>query len=95
MREKKGLTQEQMEEKTDINARYLSAIECGKRNVTIDTLNKISDGLGVELYELFICWKGEDEESVIRKAFEKLLKEMKGEEIKICFDILRRIKTSF
>ena len=32
---------------------YLSNVERGKANVSIDTLAKIADGLGVELRDLF------------------------------------------
>lgn len=90
-REERKLTQEDMEEKTGINARYLSAIECGKRNVTLDTLDKIAKGLGIELYELLLPWEGGDSEQKIKRAFEKLINELKGEELRLCFDILRRI----
>ncbi len=91
LREERRLTQEDMEEKTGINARYLSAIECGKRNVTLDTLDKIARGLGVELYELLLPWEGGDSEQKIKRAFEKLINEVKGEELRLYFDILRRI----
>jgi len=93
LREAKKLTQEDMEEKIGINARYLSAIENGKRNVTVDTLEKIAKGLGIELYELFLCWEGEDSDRAIRTALEKALIELKGEELRMYFDILRRIIT--
>lgn len=49
IREKAGLTQEQLEEKTGVNTKYISAIERGQKNVTIKTLDKIANGLGVEL----------------------------------------------
>ncbi len=84
-REEKKMTQEDMEEKTGVNSRYLSAIECGKRNVTLDTLGKIAKGLGVELYKLLLPWEGKDSEEKIRKAFEKLLNEVKGQELRLSF----------
>ena len=53
IREKKGLTQEQLEEKTGVNTKYISAVERGQKNVTIKTLEKIATGLDIELYQLF------------------------------------------
>src|SRR3989338_9606528 len=54
IREKKGLTQEQMEERTGVNTKYISAVERGQKNVTIKTLEKLAAGLDVELYQLFL-----------------------------------------
>lgn len=53
LRELKGLTQEQFEELSGINARYLSAIERGTKSVTIDVVDRIAKGLGVEPFSLF------------------------------------------
>ena len=32
---------------------YMSKIEAGKQNLTLETLNKICEGLGITLKELF------------------------------------------
>ena len=52
--ERRGMTQEALEEKTGLNAKYISAIERGQKNVTVKTLERIALGLGIELYELFL-----------------------------------------
>ncbi len=50
----KKLTQEQMEHKTGIKREYLSKIETGGLpNVTIKTLKKITDALGIPLSKFF------------------------------------------
>ena len=33
---------------------YISAIECGKRSIALDNIQKIADALGVETYLLFM-----------------------------------------
>ncbi len=50
----KRLTQEQMEHKTGIKREYLSKIETGGLpNITIKTLKKITDALGIPLSKFF------------------------------------------
>jgi transcriptional regulator with XRE-family HTH domain len=54
MRVAKRYTQEQMEIKTGIKREYLSKIETGGLpNITIKTLKKITDALGVSLSKFF------------------------------------------
>lgn len=38
---------------SDLSARYISAIECGRYCPTFDTVEKIAKALDVEGYELF------------------------------------------
>lgn len=52
-RELKGLTQEELAEKIDINCRSLSFIECGTNFVTADTLEKLCNELLVTPKQLF------------------------------------------
>ncbi len=53
IREAKGLTQEGLAEKMDINTVYLSNIERGVANPTLDMLIKLTDALEIEMWELF------------------------------------------
>ena len=50
---KLGLTQEEFAEMLDFDRTYLSRIESGKQNITIDTLAFICDKLQVSLAEFF------------------------------------------
>jgi len=52
-RELRGLTQEQLAEKMDLNCRSLSFLECGTNFVTADTLDKICILLEVTPKQLF------------------------------------------
>ena len=47
LRVARGMTQERLAEVMDINAKYLSNIERGKKNPTFDMLIKLVDALGV------------------------------------------------
>ena len=54
LRRAKGWTQEQLADKAGMEYKYLGAIERGKKNVTIDNIDKIRKGLGVDVYQLFL-----------------------------------------
>lgn len=48
------MTQEELAEKLSVDPHYLSDIECGRRNITLKTICKISDALHVGIEQLFI-----------------------------------------
>lgn len=52
IRAAKGLTQEQVEERSGFSQQYLSGLERGKRNPTIVTLHELALALGVTHEEL-------------------------------------------
>jgi len=52
IRKEKGLTQEQLSERSGLSQQYLSGLEQGRRNPTIVTLYEIASALGVTHVEL-------------------------------------------
>lgn len=52
IRRDKGLTQEQLAERSGLSQQYLSGLEQGRRNPTIVTLYEIACALGVSHLEL-------------------------------------------
>jgi transcriptional regulator with XRE-family HTH domain len=52
IRREKGLTQEQVEERSGFSQQYLSDLERGRRNPTIITLYELAQALGVDHVEL-------------------------------------------
>ncbi|MBQ2262410.1 MAG: helix-turn-helix transcriptional regulator [Loktanella sp.] len=52
LRKDKGLTQEQLEERSGFSQQYLSGLERGQRNPTVITLYELSEALGVSCVEL-------------------------------------------
>ncbi len=55
VREEKGMTQEQLAEKANVNRSLLNQLETGKlKNTSINTLQKIADTLNCKIIELFI-----------------------------------------
>lgn len=55
VREEKGMTQEQLAEKANVNRSLLNQLETGKlKNTSINTLQKIADTLNCKITDLFI-----------------------------------------
>lgn len=53
-RNKMGVSQEQFADKAGLHRTYISAIECGKRSISLDNIQKIAEALEIEAYLLFI-----------------------------------------
>ncbi len=54
-RERAGLTQEQLAERADVSARFISLLETGKRQPSLSALAALSDGLGVPMSEIIVA----------------------------------------
>jgi transcriptional regulator with XRE-family HTH domain len=75
LRRLRGLTQEQLAEHIEINPKYLSSIERGVENPTLDLLCRLARGLQVDLYELFQFEEGATPAQLRRKV-ERLMAEV-------------------
>ena len=53
LRTKTGLSQERFALKIGMDRTYFASVELGKRNIALKNLEKIANGLGVTLSELF------------------------------------------
>ena len=53
LREQQGLSQRRFSLMLGMDRTYLIAVEHGRRNIAIDNISKIANGLGVTLSELF------------------------------------------
>jgi len=53
LRERKGWTQQELADKAKVHQTYLSGVENGHRNLTVDVLERITTALGKELADLF------------------------------------------
>ena len=49
-----GLSQEQFAERCGLHRTYISALERGKRSISLKNIQLIADALGVDTYLLFI-----------------------------------------
>lgn len=53
-RKRLGVSQEAFADIAGLHRTYISAVECGKRSIALDNVQKIADALGVETYLLFM-----------------------------------------
>ena len=90
IRNGKGVTQEQLSENVGINAKYLSSIERGKENPTLNTLLKLVRSLDVGLDEFFSNIQIEDPANK-RALINTLLDEADDEQLKLSYKILSAI----
>ena len=49
-----GLSQESFAEKCGLHRTYISAIECYRRSISLENVQRIADTLGIETYKLFM-----------------------------------------
>ena len=48
----KNLSQEKLAEKCGMHRTYISAIECGRRSISLENIQRIADSLDIEPYLL-------------------------------------------
>ena len=90
IRTKKEITQEQLSEKMGINPKYLSSIERGKENPTLNTIINLSESLEINIDEIFTSLPSEEPKH--RKAYlRSLLKEANDEQLKLAAKIISAI----
>lgn len=62
----KHLSQEALAEKAGLHRTYISAIECGRRSIALENVQRIADALNIDTYLLFVdklCSRRDDDES--------------------------------
>lgn len=52
LREKKGWSQERLSLESDVNKNYISDLENGRRNPTLEVMDRLAIALGITLSEL-------------------------------------------
>lgn len=49
-----GISQEKFAEQCGLHRTYISAIECYKRSISLENIQRIADALNIETYKLFL-----------------------------------------
>ena len=49
-----GISQEKLADISGLHRTYISAIECYRRSISLENIQRIADALGVETYKLFM-----------------------------------------
>lgn len=53
-RQKLGISQEELADRSNLHRTYISAIECFRRSIALENIQRIADALEVETYKLFL-----------------------------------------
>jgi transcriptional regulator with XRE-family HTH domain len=53
LRKDRKMSQEKLAELSDLNRPYISAIEQGKRNISLEVIEKLAKGLDIEIKQFF------------------------------------------
>lgn len=90
VRIKRGLTQEQLSELTNIGASSISKIESGIYHPTDDNLERIAEALKTEPYKLYMCEHYKNTEE-LKTAIISLLNTATDDEMRLVYKILSSI----
>lgn len=90
LRMQKGLTQEDLSEAAGIHPKYLSALESGRQNITLKTLDGLARGLDVEPYELLLIPMDLPQKQV-RTMIQKMLDQADPGTLNALFTILKEL----
>lgn len=90
IRKNKGMKQEVLSVKMGINSKYLSSIERGKENPTLNMIISLAEALDVEISNLFEFVEIQDPAKRKNEIFD-LLKHADDEELKLIGKVLLAI----
>jgi transcriptional regulator with XRE-family HTH domain len=91
LRKAKGLSQSEIADIINIDAKHLSRIEVGANYPSLDTLTKLAEALEVPLKELFEFGSNMNSTGKHHETLNKLMKQATEEELKIGIKILKAI----
>ncbi|MGR3174550.1 MAG: helix-turn-helix domain-containing protein [Candidatus Scalindua sp.] len=91
LRKLRKLTQAQLSQKVDIDAKHLSRIEVGKSYPSLDTLEKIANALKVELQTFFEFDRKEKSTRELKKVVTELLKDADKDKLNQVIMVLKAL----
>ena len=53
-RQELKISQEELADRSNLHRTYISAIECFRRSIALENIQRIADALGIETYKLFL-----------------------------------------
>ncbi len=80
LRKAHKLSQEALADRADMSVKYLSRIEVGRENPTVDILLRLADGLNVEPYEM-LCFEDLEPVRQLRERAARLIDEVPDKDI--------------
>jgi len=91
LRKRRGLSQDEVAEKAETSPNYLSRMERGTENPTLDMLIKLSAALEADMWELF-DFKHQQNSKALKEMLRKFANEIEDEEeLKTAVRVLRAL----
>ena len=90
LRRRLKYTQEQVAEKSGINATYYGRVERGEANISLGLVVSIADRLGVSLSELLDI-EPEKDRAQLMADFSALLETVSDDELKLAYKVVRDV----
>lgn len=91
LRQARGLTQQQLGERADLNYKYLGAVERGEENPSLLVLERIATALEVELLDLFRFAHEETNPKALRKSLDRLLAAADTDQLQMACKLLKAL----
>ena len=88
LRTGKGYSQEKLAELAGINAKYLSSVERGEENPTLDLFIRLSQSLKSDIHEMFDIEYENQSPQALRKKLQALVAEIKDQDLSRAIRIL-------
>lgn len=89
LRRGRGLTQDQVAERTGLSVNYLSRIERGLENPTLGTLLSLAEALKVDPLDLFTFEQEESDPRRLRQVVARLVSEARDDQLGQAVKVLR------
>jgi transcriptional regulator with XRE-family HTH domain len=93
LRKQRGLSQEELGDKSDLHYTHIGSIERGEKNWSIETLVKVAKGLNVSINDLFDFPSTQANLKTLKKSLIAEINESSPEAIKIFSDMVSGIKS--
>jgi transcriptional regulator with XRE-family HTH domain len=92
-RKRQGISQEELGERANLHYTYIGAIERGEQNLSLESIEKIANGLGVSIEKLFRFKpiKPKPQSEMLRAEITNLLKNKDTKTLHLIIKILKDI----
>lgn len=91
VRKIRGQTQEELAEAAHIHPKYVSSLELGKENPTLDVLVRLAAALRIELIELFTFDHEVADQKALRKTVTDLLSDADEDRLRFAVKLLKAV----
>ncbi|HEV8714435.1 MAG TPA: helix-turn-helix transcriptional regulator [Candidatus Binatia bacterium] len=90
LRQSKNLTQAELAEKAEVGMKYVGEVERGRTNPTLRLVWRLSEALGVEVFELFLFSViDREQDRRLRTQIVRLVKDRRGKDLERTMQILK------